>query len=452
MVCVVAFSSSLDVAAVEMELGSPLNYDSELQTVGLGNLASGLLGGFSGSYIFSQTILNVRSKVANRWSGAVVCLMELLLVLFPAPPTAFIPTGAFGGLLLLVGASLIIEWLIEARHRFSAPEYLVLLFTFASIHIIGLEAGFAAGLAFSALAFACQYARVHDETGGVACRRSKKARSVRRRSFEERKALHDHRESIVALDVVGFVFFGAAAQLLAKLKHESRGAAWVVLNFEECVGLDATAARSCFAPFKQYLVQEKCSLLVAGLRPHVSEQLQWDSYTTTDQALETAEDGLLARFKVVKGSFSELQTAEDGFDAILRPYVDGISVDAKALAKYVEATSIKAGEHLFRQGDAADRVYFVRAGTVDLRLDQRRIARVARGAVLGELCFLLKRRQSLDATAHTHCALWCLSRDRLGAMKRERADLFNVLQTALLKSMALQVEESLGSGIWSASS
>ena len=420
--------------------------------MGLGNLASGLLGGFSGSYIFSQTILNVRSKVANRWSGAVVCLMEVLLVLFPAPPTAFIPTGAFGGLLLLVGASLLGEWLIEARHRFSSPEYLVLLFTFASIHVIGLEAGFAAGLAFSALAFACQYARVHDEVGGVACRRSKKTRSVRRRSFEERRALHDHRDAIIALDVVGFVFFGAAAQLLAKLKNESKGAAWIVLDFSECVGLDATAARSCFAPFKQYLVQEKCSLLVAGLREHVAEQLQWDSYQTTDQALETAEDGLLARFKVVKGSFSELQSAEDGFDSILRPYVDGMRVDAKALTKYVEATSIKAGEHLFRQGDAADSVYFVRAGTVDLRLDDRRIARVARGAVLGELCFLLKRRQSLDATAQTHCALWCLSRDRLAAMKRERPDLFNVLQTALLKSMALQVEESLGSGIWSASS
>ena len=86
-----------------------------------------------------------------------MCLMEVLLVLFPAPPTAFIPTGAFGGLLLLVGASLLGEWLVEARHRFSSPEYLVLLFTFASIHVIGLEAGFAAGLAFSALAFACQY-------------------------------------------------------------------------------------------------------------------------------------------------------------------------------------------------------------------------------------------------------------------------------------------------------
>ena len=84
---------------------------------------------------------------------------------------------------------------------------------------------------------------------------------MRRRSFEERRALHDHRDAIVALDVVGFVFFGAAAQLLAKLKNESKNASWVVLDFSECVGLDATAARSCFAPFRQYLVQEKCSLL-----------------------------------------------------------------------------------------------------------------------------------------------------------------------------------------------
>lgn len=449
MVCVVAFSSSLDIAAVEMELGSPLNYDSELQTVGLGNLASGLLGGFSGSYIFSQTILNLRSKVANRWSGAMVGLAELLLVFaFKAPPTAFAPTGAFGGLLLLIGASLLGEWLIEARHRFSFPEYLVLLFTFLSIHLVGLEAGFAAGLTFSALAFACQYASVHDETGGVACRRSKKTRSVRRRSFEERRTLHDQRERIVALDVGGFVFLGAAAALLAKLKEEAKGASWIVLDFSECVGLDATAARSCFAPFKAYLEREKCALLVAGLRPHVAETLKWDAYATADQALEAAEDGLLARFKVSRASFAELRDDEDGFEAILRPYVDE-DVDSKALEKYVEAASVKAGERLFRRGDSADCVYFVRAGTVDLNLDDRRIARVTRGAVLGELCFLLKQRQSLDATAHTHCALWVLSRTRLDAMKRERPDLFNVLQTALLKSMALQVEESLGSGLLS---
>lgn len=184
---------------------------------------------------------------------------------------------------------------------------------------MGLEAGFAAGLTFSALAFACQYASVHDETGGVACRRSKKTRSVRRRSFEERRTLHDQRERFVALDIGGFVFFGAAAALLAKLKEEAKGASWIVLDFSECVGLDATAARSCFAPFKAYLEREKCALLVAGLRPHVAETLKWDAYATADQAFEAAEDGLLARFKVSRASFAELRDDEDGFEAILRP-------------------------------------------------------------------------------------------------------------------------------------
>ena len=85
MVLVVAFSSSLDVAAIEMELGRPLDYDRELKTVGFGNLLSGALGGFSGSYIFSQTIINMRSKVANRVSGLVVCVAELALVSDAAP-------------------------------------------------------------------------------------------------------------------------------------------------------------------------------------------------------------------------------------------------------------------------------------------------------------------------------------------------------------------------------
>ena len=50
MLLVVAFSSSLDVAAIEMELGLPLDYDRELQTVGVSNLMSGCCGGFTGAF------------------------------------------------------------------------------------------------------------------------------------------------------------------------------------------------------------------------------------------------------------------------------------------------------------------------------------------------------------------------------------------------------------------
>lgn len=52
MVLVVAFSSSLDVAAIEMELGLPLDYNRELQTVGLSNLCSG----FFCSYMYIHAL------------------------------------------------------------------------------------------------------------------------------------------------------------------------------------------------------------------------------------------------------------------------------------------------------------------------------------------------------------------------------------------------------------
>ena len=46
--------------------------NSELAVVGWSNVASGLLGGFTGSYIFSQTVFTCRSGAHSRVVGAVV--------------------------------------------------------------------------------------------------------------------------------------------------------------------------------------------------------------------------------------------------------------------------------------------------------------------------------------------------------------------------------------------
>lgn len=88
---IVAFSSCLDVAAIEMELGLPLDYNRELQTVGVSNLASGLTGGFTGSYIFSQTIFSMRRGVSSRVNGAVIAIIQIVVILLPVPVTSYIP-------------------------------------------------------------------------------------------------------------------------------------------------------------------------------------------------------------------------------------------------------------------------------------------------------------------------------------------------------------------------
>ena len=63
MITVVTLSSSLDIAAIEIELKRPLDYNHELKTVGLSNILSGITGGYTGSYIFSQTIFSLRMGI-----------------------------------------------------------------------------------------------------------------------------------------------------------------------------------------------------------------------------------------------------------------------------------------------------------------------------------------------------------------------------------------------------
>lgn len=113
MFLVVAFSSSLDIAAIEMELGLPMDYDRELMTVGVSNLVSGLLGGYTGSYIFSQTLFTMRSGIQSRVCGYTIVLCEVVVLVLPISVTSFIPKFLFGSLLVFISVDLMHEWLVR---------------------------------------------------------------------------------------------------------------------------------------------------------------------------------------------------------------------------------------------------------------------------------------------------------------------------------------------------
>lgn len=147
MIFVVALSSSLDVAAIELELNRPLNYNSELCMVGLSNVLSGLTGGYTGSYIFSQSIFSLRAGITSRWSGFCLALLELTILLLPFPLLSFVPNFFFGSLLMLICIDLMMEWLWEVRTKLTPTEYMICLSTFGLIQWLGVEFGILAGLA-----------------------------------------------------------------------------------------------------------------------------------------------------------------------------------------------------------------------------------------------------------------------------------------------------------------
>jgi SulP family sulfate permease len=112
MYFVVAFSSSLDVAAIQMELGDrALDFNHELMTVGLSNLISGCTGGFTGSYIFSQTLLSMRAGVRTRAVGIIVIILELAVFMLPFSILAYIPKFFFGAVLTFIAIELVFSWL-----------------------------------------------------------------------------------------------------------------------------------------------------------------------------------------------------------------------------------------------------------------------------------------------------------------------------------------------------
>lgn len=112
MFFVVAFSSSLDVAAIQMELGGRvLDFNHELMTVGLSNLISGCTGGFTGSYIFSQTLLSMRAGIRSRVVGVIVIILELAVFMLPFSILAYIPKFFFGAVLTFIAIDLVYGWL-----------------------------------------------------------------------------------------------------------------------------------------------------------------------------------------------------------------------------------------------------------------------------------------------------------------------------------------------------
>jgi MFS superfamily sulfate permease-like transporter len=147
MLFVVALSSSLDVAAIELELATnSLDYNKEMTMVGISNVISGATGGYTGSYIFSQSIFSLRSGITSRVAGFTLAICQILVILTPFPLLSFVPNCFYGSLLTMICLDLMIEWLWAFRTKVTTVEYVIGLSTFGMIQWLGVEYGIVAGV------------------------------------------------------------------------------------------------------------------------------------------------------------------------------------------------------------------------------------------------------------------------------------------------------------------
>ncbi len=75
-----------------------------VHATGWSNVATSVAGaGFTGSYIFSQTIFTMRAGVNSRINGYIVSILMLAIFVAPFSVIEYLPSYFFGSLMIWIG-------------------------------------------------------------------------------------------------------------------------------------------------------------------------------------------------------------------------------------------------------------------------------------------------------------------------------------------------------------
>ena len=215
MTFLVVFASALDIVAVEMDLaGAELDIDKELETVGMSNFISGVFGGLTGSYIFSQTIFTRRTGTRRRTIGLMLAACEFALFAAPFSLMSYIPRFFFAATLIFIALDLMLEWLVTVGFRVSGREYALVLLTFGAITFTeDLVLGILIGTAGAVINFISLYSGIDPIVPAT------KSSNVLR-EFESRMMLTALAPSrIISARINGFLFFGSSTLLLYRVRE-----------------------------------------------------------------------------------------------------------------------------------------------------------------------------------------------------------------------------------------
>jgi SulP family sulfate permease len=439
-VFVAVIACLFNVGGVELLLHRDLDSNEELRDAGVVNAVSSLFGGLPGYHALSLTSLAQQMGVDGRGAGLVAALIPLAGVVFGATVVGLIPRAVVGGVLVFVGLSFIVSWVVDVRRSLPVGEYLVVLAILATIATKGLLAGLVVGLVLAVALFAIDYGRielVREVAFGTTFR------SNVDRPPSERTALEGHADLVQILRVHGFVFFGTAHGLLERIRKrvEAGPIRFLVVDLRRVTGMDASAVLS-FRKVAQLAEASEFELVFAGVPERVEGQLRRGGVVAADgivrfepdldRGLQRCEDALLEEVTGI--------AAGDGAS-------DGLAGLPPHLLTSLERRSVPEGTVLIRQGDPPDDLFVLESGrlrveTITPEGTRMRLRTVRRGVVVGEIALYTGVPRTADVVAETRSVVLHLSRSSIERMESEEPETAASLHRWLATMLAERLTDS----------
>jgi sulfate permease, SulP family len=439
-VFVAVIACLFNVGGVELLLHKDLDSNEELRDAGWVNVVSGLFGGIPGYHALSLTSLANQMAVDGRRAGLVASVIPLAAVVFGAAAVGLIPRMIVGGVLVFVGLSFLVAWVVDVRRSLPLGEYLIVLAILVTIATKGLLVGLVIGLVLAVVLFAINYGRVelvHEVEFGTT------HRSNVDRPSGERTALQGLADRVLILRLSGFVFFGTASGLLERIRKrvEAGSLLFLLVDLRRVAGMDASAVLS----FRKVALLAEASgfeLVLAEVPEQVKGQLRHGGVVESDgvvrfepdldRALQRSEDGLLEG-----ASLGAVADGASEHPAGLPPHLES----------YLERMSIPEGTVLIRQGDPPEDMFVLESGRLRIEFvtpdgTRLRLNTVRPGVVVGEIALYTGVSRTADVVAETPSVVLRLSKTSLERLQTEEPETAAALHRWLATTLAGRLADS----------
>ncbi|HEX4868476.1 MAG TPA: glutaminase A [Acidimicrobiales bacterium] len=226
-------------------------------------------------------------------------------------------------------------------------------------------------------------------------------RSKRRRAPMEAELLRAEGARIRIIELQGPLQFGSAESLSRTVMAGLEGISHLLVDVTRVTSID-DGALPVIEGLLNLLAERGVAVAVAGAEAAQLVGLSATAHRSFDQALEEFEDEVLAQL----GSSAGIEEA-DLLDNELFGGVDAEDVRAVLAATRLERHP--TGATIFRRGDLADSIYFLRSGRVRVGLDLHdgpaRLTTIGPGGTFGEMAVLDRgtRSSTVEVEADAEC-------------------------------------------------
>lgn len=434
VIIITTAGAMMNVSGIELDTRRDIDLNAELRSMGTGNILSGLFGGIPGFPAVSTTMLAERLGAWYRATGVVTGAVAILALAFAPQVFARVPVPMLGALLIWVGVSLTMDWLVRPIRTLRRSEYAIILVILGVSIAAGLPAGIAMGLLTALVLFAVEYARV-DGVRFIATGTDLHSRNI---TPQRRSEMAGRGEAITIVKLAGFLFFGTSDRIVQRIVGQAgtagaKGAWFAILDFSRVTGVDSSTILS-FERLRRIAERDGFRVVFAGLGP-LGQRLvdggldirsaPFHLAPDLDAALNWAEGELLGAATEIRADMVPAQVS-------LGQLLGDIEL-ANAVFPYLERMVYQADERLILQGTAADDILIVESGQGSVMLETKgdqplALMDFAPGTILGEIAFYGREPRSASALARTPVVAFKLSRaalDKVGAEQPAAAAAFH---------------------------